>query len=187
MIEVWRDIPGFNGKYQINTEGSVRLIFPSGITREVKPFKRNNKDKKFYVILRLNGKRHFKSMPYLMSRTFLGEPPKGFVAYNKNGCYRENHLNNIGYIDKKELCRRRGRISRKSVCKIDKNGEIVDYYSSAKEAGEANNYSPSMICYYCRGDTKSLFASDGYTYFYDEDEHGLKMLIRKIKKGNGNV
>ena len=82
---------------------------------------------------------------------------------------------------------KRGRANRKSVCKIDKNGEIVDYYASAKEAAEANNYSQSMICYYCRGDTKSLFASDGYAYFYDENEHGLKMLIRKIKKENGNA
>ena len=125
MIEFWKNIPGYDGKYQVNTEGDIRLILPSGKARLLKPFKRNKHDPKFYVILRKDGKKYFKSVLYVVSRTFLGEPPKGYVAYYKNECYRESHLNNIGY-----------------------------------------------------------FASDGYAYAYDEDEHAVKMLIRKIKKVN---
>lgn len=186
MIEVWKNISGFDGKYQVNTEGDIRLIFPSGKTRLVRPFKRNKKDPKYYVFLRKDGKKTIRSVLNIVSRTFLGEPPKGYVAYNKNGCYRDNYLNNIGYIDKIGLSRRSGHKNRKTVCKIDRNGEIVDYYASAKEAALANNYTISAICYYCRGERKRIFASDGYAYFYDEDDHGLKMLIKKIKKGNFN-
>lgn len=184
MIEFWKNIPGYDGKYQVNTEGDIRLIFPSGKTRLLKPFKRNKRDHKYYVILRKDGKKYLKSVLYVVSRTFLGEPPKGYVAYYKNECYREGHLNNIGYIKKVDLGITTGKKRRKTVCKIDKNGDIVDYYGSAKEAAEANYFTQSMMCYICRGNIKSLFSSDGYAYAYDEDEHAVKMLIRKIKKVN---
>ena len=186
MIEVWKDISGFDGKYQVNTEGDIRLIFPSGKIRMLKPFKRNKRDPKYYVLLYKDGKRIYRSVLHVVSRTFLGDPPKSHVAYYKNGCYMDNYLNNISYIDKIELSKKCGRKNRKTVCKIDKNGEIVDYYASAKEAALANNYTISAICYYCRGERKRIFASDGYAYFHDENDHGLKMLIKKIKKGNFN-
>ena len=165
MIEFWKNIPNFDGKYQVNTEGDIRLILPSGKARLLKPFKRNKRDHKYYVILRKDGKKYLKSVLYVVSRTFLGEPPKG-------------------YVKKVDLGIAKGKKRRKTVCKIDKNGDIVDYYGSAKEAAEANYFTQSMMCYICRGNIKSLFASDGYAYAYDEDEHAVKMLIRKIKKVN---
>ena len=186
MIEVWKDIPGFEGKYQVNTEGSVRMALPSGRLRPIIPFRRKG-DARYYVILRKDGKKHYKTLLNVVSRTFLGEPPKGFVAYHKNGCQSENHLNNIGYINKKKLCSISGKMRRKTVCKIDKNGEIVDYYGSAGEAALSNNFDKSTICRYCRGDTKNLFSPDGYAYFYDENEHGLKILINRIKRECGNA
>ena len=186
MIEVWKDVPGFDGKYQVNTEGVVRSMRCPKNPKILKPFRRKN-DPRYFVTLRKDGKVVYKSVMHLVSRTFLGEPPKGFVAYHKNGCQTENHLNNIGYINKKILCSKSAKQHRKTVCKIDKNGEIVEYYGSAGEAALANGYTKSNICRYCRGDTKNLFSPDGYAYFYDENEHGLKILINRIKRECGNA
>ena len=187
MIEVWKDIPGFEGKYQVNTEGSVARMLPSGKRRLLKASRRSSKDKKYYVYLYLNGKRHQISLLHIVSRTFLGPAPKGYVAYYKNECASESHINNIGYMSRKEYNRKIGKKGKRSVCKIDKYGEIVDYYPSISEAAKQNNYSCSGISERVRGRKKGIFASDGYAYCYDDNDHGMKMLIRKIKKGNGNA
>ena len=187
MIQVWKDIPGFEGKYQVNTEGSVARVLPSGKRRLLKASRKSHRDKKYYVYLYFNGKRHQLSLLHIVSRTFLGHPPKGYIAYYKNGCYTESHLNNIGYINRKDYNRKIGKKGKRSVCKIDKCGEIVDYYSSITEAAKQNNYSYSGISDRVRGCKKGVFASDGYAYCYDDNEHDVKMLIRKIKKGNGNA
>ena len=186
MIEVWRDIPGFDGKYQVNTEGGVARVLPSGKRRLLKASRRSKRDKKYYVYLYLNRKRHQMSLLHIVSRTFLGPPPKGYIAYYKNGCYTESHLNNIGYVSRKDYNRKIAKKGKRSVCKIDKYGEIVGYYSSITEAAKENNYSNSGMSEIVNGYRKRIFASDGYAYCYDGNEHGVKMLIKKIKKGNFN-
>ena len=89
-------------------------------------------------------------------------------------------------MSRKEYNRKIGKKGKRSVCKIDKNGEIVDFYSSITEAAKQNHFSYSGMSARVCGQKKGIFASDGYAYCYDDNDHGMKMLIRKIKKGNWN-
>ena len=187
MIEVWKDIPGFDGKYQVNTEGCVARVLPSGERRMLKPIRKGSKqDRKYYVFLYHNKKRYERSILHIVSRTFLGEPPKGCVAYYKNGCSSDFYLNNVGYIKRSEYNKKNGRKGCKSVCKIDKNGEIVDFYPSITKAAQENNYSFSGMRRRLKLKTENPFNLDGYAYFYEENDHGLKIFMNKIKKGQFN-
>ena len=38
MKESWKDIPGYDGKYQADTEGNIRRVYPSGKTRLLRPY-----------------------------------------------------------------------------------------------------------------------------------------------------
>ena len=38
MKESWRDIPGYDGKYQADMNGNVRRIYGSGKARTMKPY-----------------------------------------------------------------------------------------------------------------------------------------------------
>ena len=122
----------------------------------------------------------------VMAKTFLGPVPEGCVPYHKNGCQSDNYINNIAYISKIELGKKTGANSRKkSVVKIDCTGEIVDVYSSAREAARKNFMSYQTVIDRCNRKCKSAFAPDGYAYAWEDSETSMKHAIRKIEKETG--
>lgn len=187
MTETWKDIPGYDGKYQADREGNIRHVFPSGKTRMMKPYhKKMTGSQRLVVKLSRKGKSKDEIVLSIMARTFIGPVPEGCVPYHKNGCQTENHINNIAYISKSELGKRTGAMSgRQPVAKIDLNGQIVEVYSSAREAARQNYMSHQTIISRCNGKCKSAFAPDGYAYAWEDSEVSMKHAIRKIELHNG--
>ena len=187
MIETWKDIPGYNGKYQADCEGNVRRIYKNGKTKMLTPYLKNQCKRTIYVVkLTIDGKSREEIMLGLMARTFLGPAPKGYVPYHINGCKSENNIQNIAYISKKELGKRTGAKSRrKSVVKIDSNGEIVDVYSSAREAARQNYMSYQTVMDRCNGKCKSAYAPDGYAYAWEDSAVSMRHAIAKIEQTEG--
>lgn len=70
MIEDWRDIEGYNGRYQASNMGRVRS------NRKVLSF-RLNKSGYYYVGLSVNGKIFTKAVHKLVAMAFLGHVPCG--------------------------------------------------------------------------------------------------------------
>ena len=121
-----------------------------------------------------------------MAKTFLGKCPDGYVPYHKNGCKNDNYINNIAYISKKKLGKLVGaKAKRRPVAKIDNNGEIVDVYSSARQAARENYMSYQTVIDRCNGKCKSAFAPDGYAYAWEDSEVSMGKAIRKIELSNG--
>ena len=189
MIETWRDIPGYMGKYQVDQEGNVRRVFPSGKTRKMTPYyKKVSSGKKLIVKLTINGNSKEETLLSIMAKTFLGKCPDGYVPYHKNGCKNDNYINNIAYISKKKLGKLVGaKAKRKPVAKIDNNGEIVDVYSSARQAARENYMSYQTVIDRCNGKCKSAFAPDGYAYAWEDSEASMSKAIRKIELSSGYV
>ncbi len=187
MIETWTDIPGYNGAYQADQEGNIRHVFPSGKTRLMKPYrKKMTGSQRLVVKLTKNGKAKEEIVISVIARTFLGPVPTGCVPYHKNGCQTENHINNIAYISKKELGKLTGAMSnRKTVAKIDADGQIVEVYSSAREAARQNYMSYQTVIDRCNGKCKSAFAPDGYAYAWEDSEVSMKHAVKKIEMHNG--
>lgn len=168
MIETWRDIRGYDGRYQVDREGNIRRVFPSGKTRLLKPHhKKMSGSQRLIVHLTHNGKSKEIIVMQIVAKAFLGPCPEGCVPYHKNGCQSDNYVNNIAYIDRRELGKMTGaRSRRKPVAKIDQNGEIVEVYSSAREAARNNYMSYQTIMDRCNGKIKRI-APDGYYYKWD--------------------
>jgi hypothetical protein len=133
----WRDIPGYDGWYQINEYGEIRSWRVKGHHDErskkptlLRPF---NKNGTYRVILTdTNGISRCKSVMR---------------------CMRE-----VGYSTP-------NRIVRRAVDKLDENGNVVEHYPSIRAAGEANYISGSSIDYYCKGRNTNLFCGK-YTFRY---------------------
>lgn len=187
MKETWKDIPGYYGKYQANREGSIRRMFPSGKTREMKPYHKKMKGSQRMVVkLTKDGKSKEVILIQIIAKTFLGPIPEGYVPYHKNGCQSDNYIQNIAYISKKELGKKTGSQSRRqSVIKINCCGEIVDVYSSAREAAKKNFMIRQTITDRCNGKCKSAFAPDGYAYAWEDKEKSVRQAIRKIEMEAG--
>ena len=44
LIERWKDIPGYDGKYQASTEGNIRRTLKSGQFRSILPITKNERE-----------------------------------------------------------------------------------------------------------------------------------------------
>lgn len=187
MIETWKDIPGYEGKYQCDREGNFRRVFKSGKTRPIRPYKKNGTNNKWVIHLTdEHGKTSEKLVIGIMALVFLGPAPQGYVPYHKNGALTENHINNIAYISRQELGKLTGAKSRrKAVAKLDSKGEIVEVYTSARAAAKENYMSYQTIIDRCNGKVKSAFAPDGYAYAWDDSEVSMRHALRKIELHNG--
>ena len=189
MIETWKDIPGYNGKYQCDREGNFRRVYKSGKTRPIRPYRKNGTRNKIVVHLTDdNGKTSQRLVIGIMAITFLGPAPPGCVPYHKNGALTENHINNIAYINRKELGKITGQKSRrKPVAKINDSGNIVEVYPSARVAARENFMSYQTVIDRCNGKVKSAFAPDGFAYAWEDDEKSIARIIRMIELENPSM
>lgn len=187
MIETWKDIPGYNGKYQADTEGNIRRVYLSGKYRLMTPYhKKMSGSQRLVVKLTKDKKQKEEIVIQIVAKTFLGEVPNGYVPYHKNGVQSDNYVNNIGYISRQELGRLTGAQSRrKGVAKIDGTGEVVEFYTSAREAGRKNYMNNQTITDRCNGRCKSAFAPDGFAYAWEDSEASMRRTIRAIELEKG--
>lgn len=108
-MELWRDIPGYEGRYQASTMGRIRSI-PHKV-RGKNPYS----GKTFYRTIHgtiLNPGKYCKTghlsvvlgrgtagkpVHQLIMRTFIGEPPNGMEVLHNNGNPSDNRLANLRY------------------------------------------------------------------------------------------
>lgn len=177
MVTDWKDIPGYDGKYQISVDGEERHIWPSGKVTLLHPFRygaqggksKKSKGSTIYVRLTKDGRCSTHKVMHLMADTFLGGIPAGMTAYHKDGHPNNNYLRNIGFTTNQQLGRMTGsKATRRCVMKIDRDGEVVALYTSAREAARHEHMSYQAIMDRCHGRIKKPYALNGYTYKYDD-------------------
>lgn len=170
----WFPIPEFDGWYEINAEGDIRswrnhfggrLETP----RLLKQARTGRGRCELAVLLRDNdGKRARRYVHKLMADVFLGGTPKGMIAYHKDGCTTNNHLYNIGFTTNRKLSVTNGKKARrKPILKVDKDGNILDVYSSMKEASEKCYIGREQIRRHIKKMIKDPFKFQDYTFRYD--------------------
>ena len=116
----------------------------------------------------LDGKRKFVSVGKLMADAFMGGVPEGYAVFRKNRAKLDNELENLELRPMKSCG---GATSRKTVLKIDPQGNVVEIYRSAKEAAKKNHMCFSAMYDRCQGKIKNPYRLDGYAYRY-EDRRG---------------
>lgn len=179
--KLWLPVEGFP-EYECNRYGEFRRWHHQGrkikkpiAMRPFKKAKRPNPAGTLYIHLRgEDGKRHEVTVHGAMARTWFRNIPKDYVCYHKNGVISDNSVYNLGFTTRQEL----GRMSAiktmsgphqpKEVIKVDREGNIVDFYKSVREAGRANHAAYQTISDRCnkivKRDEFALFG--GYTFRY---------------------
>ena len=152
MEEVWRDIPGYEGYYEVSNIGRVRSV-PR--TREVKnryggtnlrtdkgvvmtPIEHSNGY--LYVTLASDGLRINHYIHRLVARAFCDGAEDGLVVDHKDGNKRNNRCENLEWVTQKLNVIRAAQAMRKpkSVCKPSNTGE--KYISIVKRRGRKPVY-----------------------------------------------
>lgn len=102
---IWKDIPGYEGLYQVSNTGLVRRS-DHDIHKNPGSIASIHKDRKGYLNLKLRTGlyepwRHCK-VHRLVAAAFIGECPLGYVVNHKNGVRDDNRPENLEYMTPKE-------------------------------------------------------------------------------------
>lgn len=111
--EIWKDVDGYDGKYQVSNHGNMRMIIVYRCPRRprppaTKPMKNNTHNLGYKRIgLRKNGKTKNWYIHQLVARAFipnpLSKPEVNHIDCNK----ANNHISNLEWCTKKENMRHR--------------------------------------------------------------------------------
>jgi len=110
--EVWKDIPGYEGKYQVSNLGRVkslsRIIHGANqssaytwVSKE-RILRPGRHDKSGHLSVMLNSPRRCCLVHQLVLRAFIGESSDGTVVLHKNGDSADNRLENLRYDTQSE-------------------------------------------------------------------------------------
>lgn len=147
-MEVWKDIPGYEGLYQASTFGRIRTC-ENKVTSNARYSKRvwksrimkgrgDNPHTGKRVSLWKNGKSQSYLVARLVAMTFLGNPPKGYTVNHKDGNRLNNNIENLEWLSLGDNVRHAfatGLMSRNQkdiVLKDDTSGEVFEFVSYAE-------------------------------------------------------
>lgn len=88
MTETWRDIPGYEGLYQVSDHGSIKNVRRG---RLLKPSKRRY----LQVNLSKDGIKKTHTVHRLVAQVFLGDQPHPMQVCHSNGNNYDNRLENL--------------------------------------------------------------------------------------------
>lgn len=148
MTEIWRDIDGYVGLYQVSNYGNVRrngVNLKPGIGKNGYPL----------VVLSRGGKTKSRYVHWLVATTFIPNPNKFRCINHKDETRNNNHVDNLEWCTYAYNNSYGTRLIREILTKSRaveqwNNGKLVRIWSSTKEA-ERNGYRSGCISLCCNG------------------------------------
>lgn len=168
--ECWKNIPGYSGKYQASTEGNIRRLYKNGKMRVLTPFIRKSTGKDdLFVKISGNGDYKDLKLSLLVYRTWVGDIYEDMNIVHLDGNRNNNRPSNLNAVSKKNLGSKYGYLSKaKIVLQLDKDGNVINTYRSAREAAKENGMSYQTVIDRCNGKCKKPLAPDGNIYRWSE-------------------
>lgn len=189
MLDEWRPVPGYGGKYEASFFGQIRRIYKTRPPKILSQYERKHQkgSRRLYVKMTKDGETGKDvCVAQVIYTTWKGPIPKGYIVYHKNGSFMDNIVTNLEIASLKTIGRKTGARSRKkSVVKISAAGEYVEVYFSAREAGRQNFMSYQTIIDRCNGLVKKRPAPDGFDYAWEDDKTSIKKALERLGVESG--
>ena len=166
MTEVWKDIPGYEGIYQVSNQGRVKRSFKKG---ERIMSGKKAKDGYIDVILSVNQNKRCYRLHRLVAEAFIPNPNNKPQVNHKDRNKRNNEVGNLEWVTGSENVVHAfatGRsVHKRPVVQYTKNMGFVAFWNSIREAGQALRISEHNICSCCND---KLPSAGGYIWRYGE-------------------
>lgn len=180
MEEVWKDIQGYEGLYQVSNQGRVRSLDRmeecNGITRKRKGrlmAQRFNKYGYLIVGLRNGTSQKTFTVHRLVAKTFIPNDRNYTEVNHIDENKQNNNVLNLEWCNNQYNIKygtgieRRAEKKRKRVIQCNLDGEELMEFSSITEAAKSINKGTSVISACCKGIRKTAY---GYVWKYKEAE-----------------
>ena len=187
--EIWKDIEGFEGKYQISNMGRVKSL--ERIDNNNHPVKekimKSVKDSGGYLQVKLYKDGKYKSylIHRLVASAFIPNPNNFFEVNHIDENKTDNRVDNLEWCDSKynmnygTRTKRASASCRKTILQFTKDGKLVRKWDSATQVERELGFHNSGICMCCKGKQKTC---GGYRWKYYYKGIWLKNHIPLIKQ-----
>lgn len=138
-MDLWKDIPNFEGLYQASTNGKIRSLYKDKILKQ--EISKNGYCK---IMLCKDKKRKLFSVHRLIAKTFLNDYDNNLQVNHKDGNKQNNHIENLEMVTAKENIRH----SFKNKLQVPKKGKQHPLY---KKYGKENKTSKKVNQYDLKG------------------------------------
>lgn len=171
MKEIWKDIKGYEGLYQVSNLGRVKST-----RRNKEKIMKPNKGKKGY--LRLNFTINYKSKSFqvhrLVAKAFIPNPGNLPEVNHIDGNKANNNIKNLEWVTSKENCNHAWNIglnkkiygrktNLKAVAQYSLNGELIKKWDYITQASKKIQIDRTGIILCCRHKQKT---AGGYKWEY---------------------
>ena len=171
--EVWRDIEGYEGLYQVSDQGRVKSLGRkwSKSERTLKPVVRHDG----YVVVNLysGGERKMFKVHRLVCEAFHGNPDNKPQVNHINEIKTDNRASNLEWATARENSNfgtrneRLGKAQSKSVGQYTRYGQLIKIWPSTKEVQRQTGFSNCNISLAANGKYKQAY---GFIWKYVESE-----------------
>lgn len=166
--EIWKDIKGFEGRYQVSNMGRVRSLLRHGLIRKQKKYMSSGY---LCVVLYKNGKYMRFTVHRLVAIHFVDGYKKGYIVNHKDEDKHNNRSDNLewctyqynntyGKSFKDKYNKRKKRVFQRNF-----SGDIVCIYESVRDAAIRFSTSATSISDWCR---KKHTPKNNYIWSYED-------------------
>lgn len=173
--EIWKDIKGFDGLYQISNLGNVKSLKRKYRKNEIFIKKYENKNGYIFVVLSKNNISKNFLVHRLVAKAFIPNPNNYIEINHKNEIKDDNRVENLEWCTRKyninynNLNKRINRINRKDLSKrvyqYDLDNNFIKKWESVMEIQRQLKYYSSAISECCNGKRRIAY---GYIWKYTQ-------------------
>lgn len=172
MNEIWKDIKGYEGLYQVSNLGNVKSLC-NNKTRKEKILKPKQRKGYLYVGLCKNGKVKQYLVHRLVAEHFIPNPNNLPQIDHINTNKTDNRVENLRWVTQKENSNNPLTIDKlnKPIIQFSKDGELIKKWNSAMDVQRELGIKQTNISNCCKGKLKSV---GGYIWRYHYKSLWLK-------------
>lgn len=181
MKEIWKDIPGYEGYYQVSNFGRIKRlerisIRSNGksdkalffIEERLKKIQTQNQGYSQVVLYRDSKPKTFR-VNVLVAKLFVPNPDNKPFVNHIDGNKKNNRSDNLEWVTAKENivhAYKHGLMNhyKRAILQLDESGNILNRFASLEEAANSVNGSKGNICMVCKGERNRSY---GYKWKYE--------------------